>query len=61
MWVVGGFNRSANTANLGRLSPYQVFTGKIPYLQLVPFLQPGVMRVTRLSKADVQRSRTSSC
>lgn len=54
VWAAGGFNRSATTANPGLTSPHQIFTGKAPPLQIVPFLQPGMMRVNRRHKSEVQ-------
>ena len=54
VWAADCFNRSATTANPGRISPYEVFSGKRPHLQLVPFMQPGMMRVHRSTKSAVQ-------
>lgn len=47
VWAADGINRSATSANPKRLSPHKVFTGKPPHLQIVPFLQSGLMRVYR--------------
>ncbi|CAB1098478.1 unnamed protein product [Ectocarpus sp. CCAP 1310/34] len=51
-WAAGGFNRSPTKANVGYKSPHELFTGRPPPLQIVPFLQPGYMRVTRARKMD---------
>ncbi|CAB1115173.1 unnamed protein product [Ectocarpus sp. CCAP 1310/34] len=53
-WAAGGFNRSPTKANVGYKSPHELFTGRPPPLQIVPFLQPGYMRVTRARKMDPQ-------
>ncbi|CAB1117587.1 unnamed protein product [Ectocarpus sp. CCAP 1310/34] len=53
-WAAGGFNRSPTKANVGNKSPHELFTGRPPPLQIVPFLQPGYMRVTRVRKIDPQ-------
>ncbi|CAB1118059.1 unnamed protein product [Ectocarpus sp. CCAP 1310/34] len=53
-WAAGGFNRSPVKANVGYKSPHELFTGRPPRLQIVSFLQPGYMRVTRARKMDPQ-------
>ncbi|CAB1112067.1 unnamed protein product [Ectocarpus sp. CCAP 1310/34] len=53
-WAAGGFNRSPTKANVGYKSPHELFTGRPPPLQIVPFLQPGYMRVMRARKMDPQ-------
>ncbi|CAB1104193.1 unnamed protein product [Ectocarpus sp. CCAP 1310/34] len=53
-WAAGGLNRSPTEANVGYKSPHELFTGRPPPLQIVPFLQPGYMRVTRARKMDPQ-------
>ena len=37
LWVSERFNHSATKANTGRRSPHEVFFGRLPDLQLVPF------------------------
>ncbi|CAB1097277.1 unnamed protein product [Ectocarpus sp. CCAP 1310/34] len=51
-WAAGGFNRSPTKANVGYKSPHEFSTGRPPPLQIVPFLQPGYMRVMRARKMD---------
>ncbi|CAB1105338.1 unnamed protein product [Ectocarpus sp. CCAP 1310/34] len=53
-WAAGGFNRSPTKANVGYKLPHELFTGRPPPLQIVPFLQPKYMRVTRARKMDPQ-------
>ncbi|CAB1117620.1 unnamed protein product [Ectocarpus sp. CCAP 1310/34] len=53
-WAAGGFNRSPTKANVGYKSPYELFTGRPPPLQIVPFSQSGYMRVMRARKMDPQ-------
>ena len=57
VWAADGFNRSACLINPGKLPPYQLFTGKQPPRHIVPFLQPGMMRVNRRTKMDPQSVR----
>ena len=45
LWVADCFNRSATKANTGSRSSYEVFFSRPPELQVVPFFQPGMMRV----------------
>lgn len=52
LWAADGFNRSATKANRGWRSPYEVFFSRPPELQVVPFFQPGMMRVVRGTKSD---------
>lgn len=54
IWASGCFNRSATTANKNCKSPYECFFGKPPPIKIIPFFQPGLMRVKRRSKMDVQ-------
>ena len=54
LWVADGFNRSATKENTGWWSPYEVFFSRPPELQVVPFFQPGMMRVVRCTKPDVR-------
>ncbi|CAB1107751.1 unnamed protein product [Ectocarpus sp. CCAP 1310/34] len=56
-WAAGGFNRSPTKANVGYKSPHELFTGRPPPLQMVPFLQPGYMREMRARKMDLQAGR----
>lgn len=52
--AAAGFNRSSTKVNVGNKSPHELFTGRPPPLQIVPFLQPGYMRMTRARKMDPQ-------
>ncbi|CAB1102594.1 unnamed protein product [Ectocarpus sp. CCAP 1310/34] len=53
-WAAGGFDRSPTKAHVGFKSPHELFTGRPPPLQIVPFFQPGYMRVMRARKMDPQ-------
>ncbi|CAB1106216.1 unnamed protein product [Ectocarpus sp. CCAP 1310/34] len=57
LWASACFNRSAPKANLGWMSPFEAFFGRKPPLTVVPFFQEGMMRVKRVTKADVQSAR----
>lgn len=46
--------RSCTTSNSRMAPPYQVFFGNDPPLEIVPFGQPGKMRVGRSSMANVR-------
>ena len=54
LWASEGFNRSAPTANSGRLSPHEVFFGGYPPMPVLPFCKPAYHRVPRQSKMDRQ-------
>ena len=54
IWGSGCFNRSATKANRGWLPPYEIFLGRKPPLEVVPFFQERMMRVKRTFKSDVQ-------
>ena len=41
LWASEGFNRSANTANSGMLSPYEIFYGSRPPMPTFPFCKPA--------------------
>lgn len=52
MWSCECFNFSATTANTGMLSRHEVLHGTVPLLKIVPFFQPGIMRVERASRSE---------
>ena len=60
LWAVDGFNRSATKANTGWRSPSEVLFSRTPELQVVPFFQPGMMRVARDAKSAAQSARCFS-
>ncbi|CAM9485302.1 unnamed protein product [Ectocarpus sp. 13 AM-2016] len=57
LWTSACFNGSATKANLGWMSPFEAFFGRKSPLTVVPFLQEGMMRVKRATKADVPSAR----
>ena len=48
------FNGSATKTNIGWRSPHEVFFGRLPDLQVIPFFHPGMMRVDRSTKSDAR-------
>ena len=48
------FNRCGTKANRGNISPFEAFTGTKPDTIVLPFFQPGQMRVIRCTKLDDQ-------
>ena len=54
LWTSEGFNRSATTANSGRISPYEVFFGSRPPMPVLPFCKPAYHHVPRQGKLDRQ-------
>ena len=52
LWASDCFNRSAAKSNTGWRSPHEVFSRRLPDLQLIPFFHPGMMHVDRSTKSD---------
>ena len=54
LWASEGFNRSTTTANVGMLSPYEVFYGSRPPMPTLPFCKPAYHRIPRHGKLERQ-------
>ena len=56
-YIAGCLNRCSTKANPGNISPYEAFTGIKPDAIVLPFFQPGMMRVIRKTKLDDQSAK----
>lgn len=54
LWAAGCLNRTPTKANIGWRTAHEVYCGKKPPLQVIPFMQSGRMRVNRSAKIDRQ-------
>ena len=54
LWASEGFNRSATTANVGMLSPYEIFYGSRSPMPTLPFCQPASHLTPRHGKLERQ-------
>ena len=54
LWASEGFNRSATTANVSMLSPYEIFYGSRPPMPTLPFCKPAYHRIPRHGKLERQ-------
>ena len=54
LWASEGFNRSATTANVGILFPYDIFYGIRPPMPTLPFCKPAYHRTPRHGKLERQ-------
>ena len=57
LWAADCFNCSPIKANIGWRSPSEVFFSRMPELQVILCLRPGMMRVARDAKFAVQSVR----